>query len=279
MSVTSFADRTYIVHIDSHQRISGTHQDGTYKIKVDNGTIQDYDRVVVLSATLPKSYYAIELGFNTFQIDESGDIITVTIPEGTYSANQFKNTLPGLMTAESASTGQGWTYTMTFSSITAKYSYVVSGNGGIQPVIITTQNVHEQLGFFGSSSNPFVGDTLTSTTVIDMSPENNVFLRSSICLGGDNNSDILQDVEGSGVAPYGQINYQATEIEGYSKGLNRSSDVYRFYITNEDDEGAGQRILQLNEKNWTATLLLYKRTTLPELIRNSIKLNAIRKRP
>jgi len=193
-------DRQYIIHIDSHQRLSGTHQDGTYKIQIDNGQILDYDRVVVLSATVPKSYYAIELGFNTFVLDEVNLSATVAIPEGTYSANQFKNTLPGLMTAASPN---GWTYTMTFSSITAKFTYNVTGNGGVQPSIITTVNVYEQLGFLPLADNPlgvntFSGDTIDSTTVIDCSPENNIFIRSEICLGGANNSDILQDLQDSG---------------------------------------------------------------------------------
>jgi len=286
MSISSFADKQFLIHIDSHQRISGTHQDGTYKIKVTNGTIQDYDRVVILSATIPKSYYAIEEGFNTFTLTEtklnpdppfdilSTDLI-IEIPAGTYSANQFKDTLPTLMIAESLANGYAYTYALDLSTITAKFTYTMSGNSGYQSVITTTSNVHEQLGFEGDSDNAFVGDALVSTTVIDMSPENNLFIRSSICSGGDNNSDILQDIQGSGVPPYGQINYQSTNLEGYSKGLNRSSDVFRFYISNEDDEGAGQRILQLNQKNWTATLLLYKRTTLPQLMKDSIKLNAI----
>ncbi len=273
--ISSFADKQYLIHIDSHQRLSGTHQDGRYKIVVDNGLIEDYDRVVVLSATVPKSYYAVEDGFNDFDLDENSTIVTVTIPAGTYSANQFKDVLPGLMTDASAAQAAGWTYTMSFSSITARFTYNVTGNGGIQPIIKAGNKVHEQLGLVKNVDTPFVGDTLTSTTVIDMSPENNIFIRSEICLGGDNNSDILQDLQGSGVPPFGQINFQTTNLEGYSKGLNRASDIYRFYITNEDDEGEDQRILQLNEKNWTATLLLYKRTTLPRLITNSIKLNAM----
>ena len=272
MSISSFADRQFLIHIDSHQRLSGTHQDGLYKINIENGTIQDYDRVVLLSATVPKSYYAIEEGFNSFVLDENGATATITIPPGTYSANQFKDILPPLLNTASPN---GWTYTMTFSQTTAKFTWTVTGNGGVQPSFITSNNVVEQLGFVRTltpTAQYFSGDTLTSTTVIDMSPENNIFIRSEICLGGDNNSDILQDLQGSGVPPFGQINYQCTELEGYSKGLNKSSDVFRFYITNEDDEGLGRRILQLNDKNWTATLLLYKRTTFFDKIRNGLML-------
>lgn len=275
--ISTFADRHYIFHLDSHQRLSGEHQDGIYKIKFDSGSIQDYDRIVVLSATIPKSYYAVENGFNDFSLFENGIETKIEIPPGTYSANQFKDTLPTLLTDNSS---QGWIYTMSFSSVTAKFTYFVSGRTDPlnEPVFIrTTQNVYEQLGFTKNNDFYFSDDTigfLESTTVIDMSPENNVFIRSDICQSSNNNSNILQDLQGSGVPPFAQINYQCTELEGYSKGLNNNSDLYRFYITNEDDEGLGQRILQLNDKNWTATLLFYKRTTLPKLIKNSIKLNA-----
>jgi len=157
MTISSFADRQYLIHIDSHRRISGTHQDGTYKINVTNGTIQDYDRVVLLSATIPKSYYAIELGLNTFVLTETNGVtpknLKIEIPPGTYSANQFKDTLPAIMTFESLANGYGYTYTMDLSTITAKFTYNMSGNSGNQSIITTTKNVHEQLGFFGDSDN------------------------------------------------------------------------------------------------------------------------------
>jgi hypothetical protein len=277
--LTTFSDLQYIYHIDSHQRITGSHQDGTYKIELDGYKIQDFDRVVILSATIPKSYYCIENGFKIFSIFEDGSENIITIPEGTYSASQFKDTLPQILTSSSL---KGYTYTMSFSSITAKFTYTVTGR--VDPVaeqvyIRTTRNVYEQLGFTANNDFYFSSDpsgVLVSTTVIDMSPENNIFIRSDICQSADNNSDILQDLQGSGVPPYGQINYQCTNLEGYSKGLNNNSNIYRFYITNEDDEGQGQRILQLNDKNWTATLLLYKRTTLPKMIKNTIKYNILK---
>ena len=275
--ISTFADTQYIIHLDSHQRLSGSHQDGTYKIQLDGYKIQDFDRIVVLSATVPKSYYAIENGFNQFSIFENSVEKVITIPVGTYSASQFKDRLPEIINAVTT-----YTYSMSFDIVTAKFTYTVTGRAdpvAEQVYIRTTINVYEQLGFTGNNDFYFSSDAtgvLISTTVIDMSPENNIFIRSDICQSADNNSNILQDLQGSSVPPYGQINYQCTNLEGYSKGLNNNSDIYRFYITNEDDEGAGQRILQLNDKNWTATILLYKRTTLPKMIKNTIKLNALK---
>ena len=278
-----FSDRQFIYHLDSHNRLdpeNSPHEDAEYKIEITNGTIEDYDTVVCLSTSVPKSYYCIESGFNTFILRETDGItpldITITIPIGTYSATQFKRDLQDLMTATSLSDGYGYTYTITFSSITAKFTYTISDNSNNQFSIITTNNVHEQLGFLGSSINTSVGDVLISSTVIDMSPENDLFIRSNLVDGSGANSNIFQDLQGSGVPPFGRIQYYQHDIKGYSKGLNNTSNVYRFTITNEDDEGAGQRILQLNDKNWTCTILFYKSSTLPSFLKDALKLIAMK---
>jgi hypothetical protein len=202
-----------------------------------------------------------------------GGDATVTIPIGTYSATQLRDQLE---TSLNDASPNGWTYSITFSSITAKYTFDVSGNSSSQPSFTFTTNVYENLGFLANTTNTFVADTLTSTTVIDVSPENNVMLRSNMVDAGSTNEDILIDLQGSGIPPFGRIQFYNNDVEAYSRKLNNSSTLVRFYITNEDSESSGlQRILQLNQKNWTATIVLYKKTILPELIKNIIRLNAI----
>ena len=277
-----FAEKHFIAHIDSHDRLNGTHQDGEYKIDINNGTqITDYDRVVVLSASIPKSYYAIQDGFNTFQIREpaTGDM-TIEIPAGTYSVEEFMEVVSNAMTASSLATGRAWVYSMSFTPHTAKFTFTAFTGGGGDPIMKVGENVYEELGFEANSEIEFVSfwpnSIVTSTNVINLAPENNVFIRSNICVGSDNNSDILQDIPASGICPFGQIQFYQSAVQAHSRGLNISTDVFRFTLTNEDELGSGQRILNLNGINWTCTLLLYKSTEIYDSIQDLIKLMVLR---
>jgi hypothetical protein len=268
-----FADRQYIIHIDSSNRISGDHQDGFYKVPIKNGRIQDYDRCVMLSATIPKSYYNIQEGFNTFVVDENSTLLTITIPIGNYSAKGFASVVQGLINSESASSGASFTYSMTFDNVSGKYSYqITAGNAGFLPVsIVTTTNVFESLGFNPNTTNSFASNSLISTTVIDLSPEANLFIRSDMVNNAESNDDILQDIQTAQVPQFGRAGYYLnTNPEAYSKLLNNTTDIYRFYITDETLSGDG-KIINLNDRNWNCSILLYKKGTFSTFIKDSIK--------
>ena len=250
----SLIDRSIMLHIDSHERISGTHQDGEYNIinQLNGHDLSDFDKIVCMSATIPKSYYAIEAGFNTFQLRDTvaTGYYTVTIIPGSYSALEFKEILAFEMTNASATSGDTWDYRVSFDHTQGKFTYSVQGNTE-QPTIKTTINVYEQLGFLPNSENTFVGDSLKSTSVINMSPENNLMLRTSLCEGGNNNENIVQDLHMSHVPPFSYMQFYQQDVEGYSKNLNTNSTKVRFYITNEDSEKSGlQRTVQVNNNNW-----------------------------
>ena len=102
-----------------------------------------------------------------------------------------------------------------------------------------------------------------------MSPENDIFIHSNIARGSNTNDDILIDLFGSGIPPFGRIQFFNPEPAQYAKDLNSTSDVYRFYITDENNN-----IKKLNGVNWTATILFYKKSTLPQKINDTISLLA-----
>ena len=140
----SYTQSKRIYYIDSHDRVSGTHSDFTYFLDMKN---EDYDSVVLLQASIPKSYYIVQNGRNTFTLDENGTQVVISLPIGNYSRSSFR---AQLQTSLNASSPNGWAYVVSVpnASVTADngfYTFTVSGNGGIQPQFIPrmqTQLIH-----------------------------------------------------------------------------------------------------------------------------------------
>src|SRR6185312_1618848 len=143
------------------------HFNYTFNNEIDSG---DWKEVVLLEATIPKSYYLVQNAYNTFTLREPGAAdATITIPPGNYSRSSFLTMLPPILNTGSP---HGWVYTMSYpdassSANTGKFTYSVSGNGGNQPSFIMNSNsqIREQLGFPANSTNTFVGNSLVSANV------------------------------------------------------------------------------------------------------------------
>ena len=171
-------------YVDSRNRISGTDSNFTFAIPLKKD--ETFTHVCILDAVIPKSYYLIRAGKNTFTLVENGTLITVTIPTGNYSRRSFQATLQTLLTAASLN---GWTYTITYPTATSaadtgKYIYTVTNNSGSQPSFIFTTNVFEQLGFNLNSTHTFSNNTITSANVIKMQQEDALFIHSDIASNG-----------------------------------------------------------------------------------------------
>ena len=85
-----------IFYVNSRDRISGT--DSDFNISIDMGPSPKYNRICALQA-IPKSYYLIQAGFNTFSLTENGNTATVTFIPGNYSMSSFVALLPPLLNA------------------------------------------------------------------------------------------------------------------------------------------------------------------------------------
>lgn len=267
----SFIVNKRIFYIDSHQRVSGSHNDFLYKLEIPPN--ETYDRVVVLSAMIPKSYYLIQSPYNKFTVRENGVNTVITFPEGNYTATAFKNQVQTLLNANSS---QGWSYVVTLPASTdvstGKFTFTVSGNGGLQPSFIFDDitKVYEQIGFDPSSTNTFVANSITSSNVIKMQPEDTLYIHSDICTNGVD--DILQEVFSS--APdFSSIKYQCVDAQAYSKKVNTNNhNVYRFMLTDEDG-----RPINLNGLNMVLTILVYKVEDTFQAIKGYIKYRLLEK--
>jgi hypothetical protein len=253
-----------IYTINTLNKLTGTNQDFTYQFQIPQN--ENYDRVVVLAASIPNAFYVILDGYNSFTLRENGVDTKITITPGNYTSKPFATIVQALMNAASPN---HWVYSMslpnqTTTVSTGKYTFTVTGNSS-QPSIICTANVNKQLGFQVNSTNTFVGNALTSTNTVDFSGESAVYIHSDIADNGD--SDVLQEVFAGNASALSFITYQCTAPELYSKALrNNKSNIFHFSITDERN-----RLLDLHGVDMLLTISLYKKDDTNELIRKYIK--------
>lgn len=260
-----------LFYINSSNRISGTDSDFYYQIDLSN---YEPTHVLVLQANIPKSYYVVQNGYNTFTLSEpyaSGtSTTTITIPAGNYNRSNFMIVLQSQLTTLSA---QGYTYTISIpnsvnSGDTGKYTFSVAGNGTYQPSFIIPNdpnNMYEMLGFVAGSTNTFVTNTLTSTNVIKLLKEDSIFIHSDIV--GGVTDDVLQEIYTVDNSDFSNIVFQNFARDYYDKEIKGSkSNSFRFYLMNEGNEA-----INLNGLNWTMTLCVFKKDNTNEMLKQYMK--------
>lgn len=270
----SYINNSRIFYLDTHDRISGEHENCTLKVEIP--PTESFDRVCVLSCVIPRSYYLVEAPYNTFILRENGVDTTITIAEGNYNFSSFKAYLQNLLTTSSS---QGWIYTITTPNTisqpsTGKYTFTVNTGGFmLNPSFIMPANtkVHEQLGFEPNSTNNFVGWSLTSRNVVKFILEDTLYIHSDIVGSIDN--DILQEVFTSGSTDFSSIKFQNNTPQEYSKPLSTgNNNVYRFTLTDEDGN-----TIKLNGHNIVITLMIYKKNDLDKMQKEYIKYQLLKK--
>jgi hypothetical protein len=222
-----------------------------------------FDTVCVLSASIPKSFYLIQSGSNTFILDEAGDEVVITIPPGNYEQDTFLGEIQSLLNVESPN---GWIYTVSvpdpkYDADTGKITYSVSGNGLDEPSLVFPDEslVHEQMGFEAGSSNIFVNDTLVSTYVSNLQRESTLYIHSTLVAQDD--TDVLVEIFTGGSPDFSNITYQCTVPELYSKPMRQTGNTYEFRLCNEN----GNEVY-LNGGDIQLTVVCYKKTKTLENI-------------
>lgn len=244
-----------IFHIDSHNRLNplnSSHTNFQYTIDMDG---IPYTHCSVLSAAIIKSWYLIQEGFQTFELIQGANTYVVTCPVGTYPVKYFGDQV--LVPLLNSVQGEGWVYAIDFNKFTAKYTFTVTGNGGVQPSFRFVFDINALMGFNRNSTNTFVGNSITSVNTVDFSPENTIFIRSDIVTGGD---DVLQHMFASQIPPFGYVTYENKSGYQSNERLLRSPNqqqTYSFVLTNEDDENNGQQIIDSNGENLVIILKCY----------------------
>lgn len=254
------------IYVNSNNRTSGTHTNFTYNLDIK--TFGDFDSVCLIQANIPKSYYLIEAGENTFTLQEDVNDIKITIPPANYTRSSLRTVVENLLNTNSV---LGITYTITVPTSTegdtGKFTFGCTGNM-IQPALIFGDYVFEQLGFNQGSTNNFVADTLVSTNVIKLQLEDSIFIHSSMVDNGSD--DILQDIFAVDNPSFSNITWICPSLDMFSKKILRPETTTQFRITDE----AGNDI-DTNGINCVFTLIIYKSEDVGKLLKRVLKLNLL----
>jgi hypothetical protein len=260
----SVIENSRIYYVNGGARLSGSSASFTYKFSIPQN--EQYDRCVVLQASIPLSYYLIQAGFNSFTLKEGASTGTITIPAGNYSAVSLITVLTTILNTSSPN---GYIYTITMpnqytSASTGRFTFSVTGNGATQPQFVFTTNLTELFGFDQNSTNNFVSNSLT-TNVLNMIPENTVFIHSDIVVG--DGSDILQEIYSNNTINYSMVTWVCPDVDAYSKKLStNATNIFKFTLTNE----FGQ-ILNLNNQNMLLTIMMYKKNNIDSIFKKFLE--------
>jgi hypothetical protein len=257
-----------VVSFNSKDRTSGTNSDFISR-PVDIG-LNRFDSVALLQASIPKSYYNMPSGYNTFTLTEKAVSTTITIPIGSYNKINLASVLSTLLTTGSTTLGNNWTYVVSNPSPTVadtfKFTFTVSGNGAFQPTItMSSTSPFRQLGFEESTAYPFVANVLVSVNAINLAYVLRMFIKSNI---SDTATDgILDEILSVGsFAPQSVLFYQQYNIDLNTKVFNSSnSNSWNFSIV----DSYGQ-LIDFNGISWAFTLVFYQRNTTHELHKNEL---------
>ena len=167
-----------VVYINSYDRLSGTSSSFTADVSQQVKPVNDYDSIVLLNASIPKSYYLVNNYSNTFQISESGyPTRTITLVNGNYSLTALRSALNTLI----AAAGLQFTYVFSISQITGKSTFTSSGTGCA--LIFGTNSPWRILGFNKATYDiPLVGSayTVTSPNVVNLQLTNTIDIMSNV---------------------------------------------------------------------------------------------------
>lgn len=261
-----------IFYVDSHQKLNATDTDSNFSYSFDtHGEIYDY--VAVLQATIPKSYYIVQAGRNTFQLNEDGEIVTISVPIGNYSRSSFKVAVQALLTSNSP---HGFIYTISIPNVASqaddgKYTFTVSDPPPTMVIqFIFTDFLFEQFGFDDNSTNLFVDLTLKSTNVVKFQLKDVLYIHSDISNNGVD--DVLQEILGVDSPTFGNLLFFNYSFEAYSKPITNVNNVYHFYLTDEDNVP-----IDLNGQNIVFTIVMYKKDEVNRVVKNFLRLLALEK--
>lgn len=145
--------------IRSKDRTSGDPHNFAIEFKADNLD----GKYVVKNVSLPNSFYNVNSSNNVVYFYETGASTSATIPVGNYTASSLATQLKTSMDAVSTVT-----YTITYSNISGKFTFVSSGNSNFEWGSNTANSARYLLGFNEEDTSPTTSQE--STNVINLSP-------------------------------------------------------------------------------------------------------------
>lgn len=251
-----------IVNFNSKDRISGTNSNFN-SIPVDLGN-NAFDTVCLVQASLPKSFYNMPSGYNTFTLQENATSVTVTIPVGSYTRINLQSVLATKLTAASPN---GLTYTVSYPASTVAdtfhYTFTVSSAVIAVQFIFSSTSPYRQLGF-EIATYTFTPATLTSSLESVNSLNLSYILRAFIKtnLVADATDSILEEILNFGSYPASSVvHYQQYNFDMNSRKLSPvGKNSWNFVL----QDAFGQEI-DLNGIPWAFSVVFYQRNKTHEI--------------
>lgn len=251
-----------ILNFNSKDRVSGSNSNFN-SLPVDLGN-NAFDTVCLVQASLPKSFYNMPTGFNTFTLRENATSVTVTIPRGSYTRLNLQSVLASVLTAASPN---ALTYTVSYPASTAAdtfhYTFTVSSAIIAVQFIFSSQSPYRQLGF-EIATYTFTPATLTSSLESVNSLNLSYILRAFIKtnLVSDATDSILEEILNFGSYPASSVvHYQQYNFDMNSRKLSPSSKTSWNFVL---QDAFGQDI-DLNGIPWAFSVVFYQRNKTHEI--------------
>lgn len=263
-----------LFHINSNNKTNSSDTHSFFNVTLDIDPLTEYDRVVVLDACFPKTFYLICADCNKFTVtdDDRPTPTVLQIPVGNYSRRGFKTALEALL---------GVKYTITFDNInTGKDNghYYFEYSGTSLPVFTFDETgLYEQMGFNPHTSYTFqtvgIKKQLESVNVMNFKTKNTFYILSNIVQNRGNN--ILQNIYSQTAGDFEYINWTNSHPDEYGKRYTGgTSNTFWFKIVDED-----YNPIDLNSTSTTSNVLLtvmvYKENHIDSLIKGAIKMWAL----
>ena len=271
--------RPIYAFVDSDYSAGANDTAGHFTYKIDIPSNFEFDSVALLQASIPKSFYQIYTGRNTLTLNEGATNTTVTITPGNYSITSFRLALITALNAASVTSGKNYTYAITQPNVatsvsTGKYSFTVTGNGGVQPKLIfpSSTQIYQQCGFAWSSTNSFVGSALVSTQVVNFAAITGMVIKSNLVDGvsntGIHGNSILQEILQFNTFDFSNIQFQNNSPEFTAKKVNKATlPLVTFTICDLDEN-----TLDFNGGSLNFSLVFFQRDTYSELALKDLKM-------
>lgn len=246
-----------IIHINSAYRV---HKPGSSDSNFDyllNHPIEDETHVVLLRASIPKTFYLINEG-NRITLVEGTQSVDISMPAGNYSLSAFRDTLQTLLTQSSP---EHYVYSIQAnirganrSVDTGKFTISVSAMpiGAPPPQLVIYDTLNEQLGFEQFTTYTFENGVIKAPYVYNMNRENTIFIHSDICRNDED--DVLQEIYTTENISNSYITFQNDMPSHYMKEINKPGSLFHFALTDEFG-----RTLDLHGININLTLCLSKK--------------------
>lgn len=257
-----------VLNFNSKDRISGRNSN-FQSFPVDLGN-QSFDSVALVQASIPKSFYNMPSGYNTFTLREFDGLtttsVTITIPPGNYTRINLASVLSTLLTNASP---DGLTYTVTYPPSTEAdtFHYTIQVNAPDSyaiSVIFSTRSPVRQLGFdvgtYIFSEVTLILQTLESVNALNLSYILRAFIKSNIVSNATDG--ILEELLNLGSFPSSSVmSFQQVSFDLNSRVFNKDNkNAWSFALV--DSFGVE---IDLNNIPWAFSLVLYQRNATHEI--------------